>query len=70
MKLEYLIQNLLILSGPLVMSFEPQIHFKDRWRYAFPAIIIAAIPFVILFIRCNCSACWFSPKAKSIPVWC
>jgi len=29
------------------MSFERQIHFVDNWRYAWPAIIIVSIPYLI-----------------------
>lgn len=47
MKIEYLLLNALIFAGPLVMSFERQIHFVDKWRYAWPAIIIVAIPYLI-----------------------
>ncbi len=62
MKLEYLILNLLIFSGPLVMSFEPQIHFRNRWRYAFPAIIIAAIPYLIWDALVVGSHWWFNER--------
>lgn len=47
MKFEYLLFNLAVLLGPLAMSFEKQIHFVRRWRHAFAAIFIVAVPFWI-----------------------
>ena len=62
MKAEYLLLNLLILAGPLVMSFEKQIHFVDKWRYAFPAIIIVAIPYLFWDSLVTGSHWWFNEK--------
>ena len=47
MKFEYLLFNLIVFAVPLALSFERRIHFVDKWRHAFPAIILAAIPYWI-----------------------
>lgn len=47
MKFEYLLLNLVILLGPLLMSFEKQVRFVENWRYAFPAIALIAAPFLV-----------------------
>lgn len=47
MKFEYLLLNLVILLGPLLMSFEKQVRFVKNWRYAFPAIALIAAPFLV-----------------------
>jgi lycopene cyclase domain-containing protein len=62
MKLEYLLLNVLIFTGPLVMSFEKQIHFIDKWRYAWPAIIVVAIPYLIWDSLVTGSHWWFNEK--------
>lgn len=62
MKAEYLLLNLLILAGPLVMSFEKQIHFVDKWRYAWPAIAIVAIPYIIWDALVTGTHWWFNEK--------
>jgi lycopene cyclase domain-containing protein len=62
MKIEYLLLNVLILTGPLVMSFEKQIHFIDKWRHAWPAILIAAIPYLIWDSLATGTHWWFNEK--------
>lgn len=62
MKIEYLLLNVLILTGPLVMSFEKQIRFIDKWRYAWPAIVIAAIPYLIWDSLAAGTHWWFNEK--------
>ncbi len=62
MKSEYLLLNLIILAGPLLMSFERQIHFVDKWRYAGPAIIIVAIPYLIWDSLVTGTHWWFNEK--------
>jgi lycopene cyclase domain-containing protein len=46
-KYEYLIFNIVVLAGPLVLATMRRFYFIDRWSYALPAIIITAIPFII-----------------------
>ncbi|MGH7456926.1 MAG: lycopene cyclase domain-containing protein [bacterium] len=60
MKFEYLLLNLLIVIGPLVMSFEKQIRFVNKWRYAFPAIFIAAVPYIIWDVLVTGRHWWFN----------
>ncbi len=62
MKSEYLLLNLLILSGPLVMSFEKQIRFVKSWRYAFPAIALVAVPYLIWDALVTGRHWWFNPN--------
>lgn len=47
MKFEYLLLNVLIVCGPLLMSFEKQVRFVNKWRFALPAIAIVAVPFLV-----------------------
>jgi len=61
-KAEYLLLNLIIFAGPLLMSFERQIHFVDKWRYAWPAIIIVAIPYLIWDSLVTGAHWWFNEK--------
>jgi lycopene cyclase domain-containing protein len=61
-KAEYLLLNVLIVAGPLIMSFERQIHFVDKWRYAWPAIILVAIPYLIWDALVTGAHWWFNEK--------
>lgn len=45
---EYLLLNLVILSGPLLLSFDRRIRFVQFRKEAFSAILIVLIPFVIM----------------------
>jgi lycopene cyclase domain-containing protein len=47
MKSEYLILNVLILSGPLFLGLLRPFYFVDKWLLAFLSITVAAIPFII-----------------------
>lgn len=62
MKFEYLLLNLLIFIGPLVMSFEKQVRFAAKWRHAFPAIFLAAIPFLIWDAAVTGRHWWFNER--------
>jgi lycopene cyclase domain-containing protein len=44
---EYLIFNLIVVSGPLILASMRRFYFIDRWPYVLPAIAIAAIPYLI-----------------------
>ena len=61
MKLEYLLLNLVILLGPLLMSFEKQVRFVENWRYAFPAIALIAAPFLVWDAFVTDRHWWFNP---------
>jgi lycopene cyclase domain-containing protein len=47
MKYEYLLFNLVIILGPLALSFDRKVHFVDKWSKAFIAAGITLIPFII-----------------------
>jgi lycopene cyclase domain-containing protein len=61
-KYEYIFLNLIILTGPLVMSFEKQIRFVSKWRHAFPAILIVAIPYLIWDASVTGRHWWFNER--------
>jgi len=46
-KYEYLIFNIIVLSGPLFFGSLKQFYFLDKLKYALLSIIIPAIPFII-----------------------
>lgn len=46
MNAEYLIFNLVVLSGPLSLSFDKRVHFVDKW----PSVAKAIFPTMTLFI--------------------
>ncbi len=46
MNTEYLIFNLIVISGPLSLSFDRKIHFVDKWKNVFKAILISLAVFV------------------------
>jgi lycopene cyclase domain-containing protein len=60
MKFEYLILNLLIVAGPLALSFEKKMRFVAKWRHAFPVIIVIAIPFLIWDAMVTGRHWWFN----------
>lgn len=47
MKAEYLILNILILVGPLFLSFDRKVHYFRYWSKAFISLGIVMIPFLI-----------------------
>jgi len=46
MNTEYLIFNLIVISGPLSLSFDRRVHFVDKWKNVFKAILISLVVFV------------------------
>ncbi|MDZ7291808.1 MAG: lycopene cyclase domain-containing protein [candidate division KSB1 bacterium] len=62
MKLEYLLLNVLILIGPLLLSFEKQVRFVTKWRHAFPAILITAVPYLIWDAMVTGRHWWFNER--------
>ncbi len=42
---EYLLFNIAVVAGPLAMSFERNLRFVRKWKYAIPAVLIAAVPY-------------------------
>ncbi|MBD3377024.1 lycopene cyclase domain-containing protein [candidate division KSB1 bacterium] len=47
MKTEYLLFNLVIILGPLALSFDRKVHFVTKWPKAFIASLITLIPFIM-----------------------
>jgi lycopene cyclase domain-containing protein len=47
MNSEYLVLNIIILSGPLFLSFDRRVRFVRYWPKLFPVILAALIPFII-----------------------
>ena len=62
MKAEYLILNLLILAGPLALSFDRRVNFAQYWTKLFPAIIIFLIPFIVWDILVTGRHWWFNEQ--------
>lgn len=62
MKYEYLLFNLLVLSGPVLFSFEPRVRFAARWPLAFKAVGITLIPFVLWDAVAVRRYWWFNPR--------
>lgn len=59
----YLIIDLLSLAGPLSFSFHPRANFSKKWKYVFPALLAAAIPFLIWDELFTQHGIWgFNPK--------
>ena len=47
MKIEYILLNILIFSGPFFLSFDRKVHYFRYWLTAFLSIGIVMIPFII-----------------------
>jgi lycopene cyclase domain-containing protein len=46
-KFTYLILLFLSLLGPLMLSFDKKVHYYRRWKFLFPAILRAAVLFIL-----------------------
>ncbi len=62
MNFEYLIFNLLIISGPFALSFDKKVAFYQKWKYVFPAIILTMIPFIVWDIIVTERHWWFNEQ--------
>lgn len=59
----YLLLNIVVVSVPLIRSFEPRIHFYKKWKYLFPAIGIPGAFFIAWDIIFTDIGVWgFNPK--------
>mgnify|MGYP001048630157 CR=1 FL=1 len=47
MNIEYLLFNILIISGPLALSFDHRVRYVNNWGLAFLASLSTLIPFII-----------------------
>ncbi|WP_129714427.1 lycopene cyclase domain-containing protein [Pedobacter sp. SYP-B3415] len=56
MKFTYLLINIACVFFPLILSFDKKVHFVSKWKFAFPAIGITGLVFLIwdlLFTKLN-----------------
>ena len=59
----YLLIDLASVSIPFLFSFHPKIAFYKEWKYALPAIVLAAIPYLIWDQWFTETGVWgFTPK--------
>jgi lycopene cyclase domain-containing protein len=65
MRWEYLIFNIIIVSGPVFLSFIRSVHYFKKWKYAFMAIIPVLIPFTIWDSMVTGRHWWFNPEYVS-----
>ena len=52
----YLLINIAVILFPLLLSFDKKVHFYNKWKFIFPAILITGIVFLIwdlLFVKLN-----------------
>jgi lycopene cyclase domain-containing protein len=69
MKIEYLLFNLVVLAGPVAMSFEPAIRYVKRWPRAFAAAAVVAVPY-ILWDHFVTGRHWdFNPEFTLVRIW-
>ena len=62
----YWIINLTSLSLPLLFSFHPKIQLYQKWKALLPAILLAAIPYILWDIHFTKQAYWgFNPNYLS-----
>jgi len=47
MKTEYLLFNIIVITGPLIFGSLQRFYFLDRWREALVSAVIVGIPFII-----------------------
>ncbi len=57
---EYLIFNTIILTGPVVLSFDKGVNYISKWKYAFSAIAVVLIPFIMWDALVNGRHWWFN----------
>jgi len=62
MNTEYLIFNLIVISGPLSLSFDRRVHFIDKWNNVFKAILISLVVFVAWDTIVTGRHWWFSDQ--------
>lgn len=59
---EYLIFNLIIVAGPIALSFEKGVHYVSRWKYAFMAIFPVLVLFVVWDALVTGRHWWFNDQ--------
>ena len=59
----YLFLDLAAVSIPFFAGFHPRLAFYKKWKYLFPAILVAAIPFIAWDIYFTAEGIWgFNPR--------
>ena len=62
----YLWVNLLSISVPVIASFHPRIKFYRYWKFLFPAMLLAATPYIIWDVFFTKQGFWgFNPEYLS-----
>lgn len=62
----YLLLNLLTISFPVLRSFEPRIHFVDKWKYAIASSLIVMLLFIPWDVIFTMKGIWgFNPRYLS-----
>jgi lycopene cyclase domain-containing protein len=62
MNFEYLIFDIIVISGPLIFGSIRKFYFMDRWRDALLSAIIVAVPFIIWDVLVTDRHWMFNPK--------
>ncbi len=62
MNTEYLLFNLIVISGPLSLSFDRKVHFVDKWNNVFKAILISLVVFVAWDATVTGRHWWFNDQ--------
>jgi lycopene cyclase domain-containing protein len=60
MTYEYIILNIVIISGPLILSFNRKVQYYRRWKLAFISIFTILIPFAIWDMMVTGRHWWFN----------
>ncbi|MBN1350935.1 lycopene cyclase domain-containing protein [candidate division KSB1 bacterium] len=60
MKSEYLIFNMLVIMGPLLLSFEKNVQYYKKWKFVFQAISIPMSLFILWDILVTGRHWWFN----------
>jgi lycopene cyclase domain-containing protein len=60
LKFEYIIFNLIVIAGPLSLSFDRKVHFVDKWKNTFSAILLPFVVFTVWDMIVTGRHWWFS----------
>lgn len=66
MEFTYILFNLLIIAGPLGLSFHKTVYFYRNWKWVFGSMAMVSIPFIIWDVIATERGHWgFSPEYTS-----
>ncbi|KXK26925.1 MAG: hypothetical protein TR69_WS6001000949 [candidate division WS6 bacterium OLB20] len=68
MEYTYLLINLAILAGPLLLSFDPRVRYYRRWPAVFAAILTVSSAMVFWDIHATAAGHWFFSDAHTIGI--